>query len=71
MKKRLQKICNFLNIKHIFVEINNQKIKNICKTKSFKNLLKNSEQGLSILDTTEYVALNELKKKKKFSRTKL
>ena len=63
-EKAAKKICNFLKIKHIFVEINNQKIKNICKTKSFKNLLKNSEQGLSILDTTEYVALNELKKKK-------
>lgn len=64
--KAAKKICKFLNIKHVYFEINNSKIKKIYKSKNYKKLLQSSEQGLSILDTTEYVAINELRKKKIF-----
>ena len=62
--KAAKKICKFLNIKHIFVEINNTKLNKVFKSKKYKDFVKKSEQGLSIVDTTEYVAIEELIKKK-------
>ena len=62
--KAAKKICEFLNIKHIFVEINNTKLNKVFKSKKYKDFVKKSEQGLSIVDTTEYVAIEELIKKK-------
>jgi asparagine synthase (glutamine-hydrolysing) len=59
-----KKICKFLKIKHVFVEITNSKIKKTFKKKIFKKFVENSEQGLSTLDTAEFVVIEELKKKK-------
>ena len=64
--KAAKKISKFLNIQHIFVEINNSKLKKVYKSKKNKKFLKISEQGLSIVDTSEYVAISELSKKNIF-----
>lgn len=62
--KAARKICKYLNIKHVYIETNNLKVKKVCKTKHFKKLQKNSEQSLSVLDNVEYLVISELKNKR-------
>lgn len=62
--KAARKICKYLDIKHVYIETNNLKVKKICKTKHFKKFYKNSEQSLSVLDNVEYLVINELKNKR-------